>query len=60
MIGGRGKRYDRMTPEEQRAVDERDLRILELLDEGWTYAAIAAEMGVTDPTIARVKRDCTS
>lgn len=51
------KTYDRMTPEEQRAFDERDLAILRMRARGSTYAEIRAAVGVSDPTIRKVLRE---
>lgn len=53
-----GVHYSRMTPEEQRAVDERDVAILDMLARGCKYVEIEAELGVTAATIARTKRAC--
>lgn len=52
------KRYDKMTPEEQRAVDERDIEILRLVEAGHTYAEIMKRIGVSAPVILAVKRGC--
>ena len=50
--------YKHMTPEAQREVDERDVRILRMREDGASYAAITRELGITAPTISRVIKEC--
>lgn len=50
--------YKHMTPEAQREVDERDVRILRMRDAGASYVKITAELGITAPTISRVIKEC--
>lgn len=48
------KPYRYMTPEEQRAVDERDLEIIKRRERGEQYLEIKAALGVSEPVIKRV------
>lgn len=50
--------YKHMTPEAQREVDERDVRVLRMREAGASYTKITAELGITAPTIARVIKEC--
>lgn len=50
--------YRHMTPEQQRAIDERDVEILRMRDRGAKYAEIERALGVTAPTIRKVIKEC--
>lgn len=50
--------YKYMTEAQKRAVDERDVTILDMLAEGQSYTQIATKLGITAPTIRRVKKGC--
>lgn len=52
------KRYDHMTPQEQRYYDRVDLLILRCLDRGWSYRRISKWVGVTAQRISKVKKEC--
>lgn len=48
--------YRHMSPQQQRKIDERDLRVLRLLDAGVSYDEICATVGISKSVITKIKR----
>ena len=51
------KRYDRMTPAEQREFDEIEIAILRLRDEGFSYTQIQKQLRVSPSRVAKTIRN---
>ena len=50
------KRYDRMTPAEQREFDEVELAILRLRDAGFSYTQIQKQLRVSPHRVTKTAR----